>query len=61
MPFLSGTIRTSVQSDRVIHAITIATNDAIVYRVEEYIAPSAEGAFQSKRQTCVAAIVFYSF
>ena len=33
---LSGKIRTSVQSDqseRVIHAITIATNDAIVYRV----------------------------
>ena len=40
MLFLSGNIRTSVQcdqSERVIHAITVATNDAIVYRVEEYI------------------------
>ena len=58
MLFLSGNIRTSVQCDQsehVIRAITVATNDAIVYRVEDYI---AEGAFQSKCQTCVAAIVF---
>ena len=48
MLFLSGTIRTSVQSDqseRVIHAITIATDDAIVYRVEKYYSAQRRRCF----------------